>query len=178
MLNNNIKRFRKIKGISQEELATKLNVVRQTVSKWETGLSVPDAEMLTHIADVLDTSVNALLDEETNIDENSKLDILDAKLSFLNNQVARHNEQRRKTWRIIFITISVVTACILLSSLVEFIHLKSVMHNIEVDTTIIGGADGPTNILVSNKTFNPVFLVGVLAVAALSVIGIYKTRKK
>lgn len=41
MLNENIKNLRKAKGLSQEELAIKLNVVRQTVSKWEKGLSVP-----------------------------------------------------------------------------------------------------------------------------------------
>lgn len=43
MLNENIQALRKSKGLSQEELALKLNVVRQTVSKWERGLSVPDA---------------------------------------------------------------------------------------------------------------------------------------
>ena len=42
MLNENIKTIRKSKGLSQQELAVKLNVVRQTVSKWEQGLSVPD----------------------------------------------------------------------------------------------------------------------------------------
>lgn len=46
MLNENIKRARKAKGLSQEELAVKLNVVRQTVSKWENGLSVPDSDLL------------------------------------------------------------------------------------------------------------------------------------
>lgn len=39
MLNENIRNLRKAKGLSQEELAIKLNVVRQTVSKWETGVS-------------------------------------------------------------------------------------------------------------------------------------------
>ena len=39
MLNENLKNIRKTKGLSQEELAIKLNVVRQTVSKWEQGLS-------------------------------------------------------------------------------------------------------------------------------------------
>ena len=63
MLNQNLKTLRNSKGISQEELAIKLNVVRQTVSKWEQGLSVPDAEMLIRIADKLDTSVNVLLGE-------------------------------------------------------------------------------------------------------------------
>ena len=39
MLNENIKNLRKSKGLSQEELAIKLNVVRQTISKWEKGVS-------------------------------------------------------------------------------------------------------------------------------------------
>ena len=54
MLNENIKRIRKSKGLSQEELAIKVNVVRQTVSKWENCLSVPDADVLSHIAEVLE----------------------------------------------------------------------------------------------------------------------------
>ena len=53
MLSNNLKRIRKSKGLSQEELAIKLNVVRQTVSKWENGLSVPDSDMLITLADEL-----------------------------------------------------------------------------------------------------------------------------
>ena len=63
MLNENIKKLRKSKGLSQEELAIKLNVVRQTVSKWENGLSVPDSSMLIALADELDTSVAVLLGE-------------------------------------------------------------------------------------------------------------------
>ena len=63
MLSDNIKRIRKSKGLSQEELAIKLNVVRQTVSKWENGLSVPDSDMLITLADELDTSVSVLLGE-------------------------------------------------------------------------------------------------------------------
>ena len=56
MLNENIRNLRKAKGISQEELAIKLNVVRQTVSKWEKGLSVPDSSILVSLAEELDTS--------------------------------------------------------------------------------------------------------------------------
>ncbi len=63
MLNENIKKLRKAKGLSQEELAIKLNVVRQTVSKWENALSVPDSSMLIKLADELDTSVSILLGE-------------------------------------------------------------------------------------------------------------------
>lgn len=63
MLNENIKRGRKLKGLSQQELAVKLNVVRQTVSKWEQGLSVPDSDMLIALSEVLEIPVSKLLGE-------------------------------------------------------------------------------------------------------------------
>ena len=62
MLNENIKAIRKAKGLSQEELAVKLNVVRQTVSKWEHGLSVPDSEMLLSLSEVLAAGIDAQRD--------------------------------------------------------------------------------------------------------------------
>lgn len=62
MINENIKHFRKTRGMSQEEMAVKLNVVRQTVSKWEKGLSVPDANVLIEMANLLDVSVSQLLE--------------------------------------------------------------------------------------------------------------------
>ena len=55
MLNENIQVIRKSKGLSQEELAVKLNVVRQTISKWERGLPVPDSDMLIAISEALET---------------------------------------------------------------------------------------------------------------------------
>ena len=61
MFSENLKMLRRQKGISQEVLAQELNVVRQTVSKWEKGLSVPDAEMLICIADLFGISVSELL---------------------------------------------------------------------------------------------------------------------
>ena len=61
MLNENIRAIRKAKGLSQEELAVKLNVVRQTISKWEQGLSVPDADLLLAISEALETPVSTLL---------------------------------------------------------------------------------------------------------------------
>ena len=64
MLNENIRNLRKSKGLTQEELAIKLNVVRQTISKWEKGLSVPDSSMIISLAEELDTSVSTLLGEK------------------------------------------------------------------------------------------------------------------
>ena len=63
MLNENIKTIRKSKGLSQDELAIKLNVVRQTVSKWERGLSIPDSEMLITLSEILETPVSILSGE-------------------------------------------------------------------------------------------------------------------
>ena len=61
MIHENIKQFRKAKGMTQEELAVKLHIVRQTVSKWEKGLSVPDADVVIQLADLLGVSVHQLL---------------------------------------------------------------------------------------------------------------------
>ena len=63
MLSENMKALRKAKGLSQQELAIKLNVVRQTISKWEQGLSVPDSDMLISLSEVLETPVSTLLGE-------------------------------------------------------------------------------------------------------------------
>ncbi len=69
MLGENIRILRKNKGFTQEELAIKLNVVRQTVSKWEKGLSVPDAEMLQKIADTLEVDIKQLLGTEIEVEK-------------------------------------------------------------------------------------------------------------
>ncbi len=122
MLNQNLKTLRNSKGISQEELAIKLNVVRQTVSKWEQGLSVPDSEMLIKIATELDTSVNVLLGEEVPADEQNELKAIAAKLELVNTQLAQKNENRRKILRTIFIIVGAIAVVALLYELVSFIR--------------------------------------------------------
>lgn len=96
MLNENLKAIRKTKGLSQEELAIKLNVVRQTVSKWEQGRSVPDAELLLSLSEVLETPVSTLLGETVAEPEPDALKALSEKLEVLNLQLARQRERRRK----------------------------------------------------------------------------------
>ena len=86
MLNENLKQLRKSKGLSQEELAIRLNVVRQTISKWEKGLSVPDADMLIKIADIFEVSVSELLGAK--IDERKEQDV-----NAVADQLMRINEQ-------------------------------------------------------------------------------------
>ena len=153
MLRDNLKNLRKAKGFSQEELAVKLNVVRQTVSKWEQGLSVPDSEMLLRIAAELDTTVNVLLGDTVDAEESSDLKTIAAKLEVLNEQFAKRNETRRKVWRAIFIVIGVLALFALIQMLIKVIWLQivinSVSNNGSASTAIIGGADGPTSILVA-----------------------------
>lgn len=92
MINENIKHFRKTKGMSQEEMAVKLNVVRQTVSKWEKGLSVPDADVLIEMANLLDVSVSQLLGIEESIYSNGDLA---EELAELNEQLARKKQKEK-----------------------------------------------------------------------------------
>ena len=69
MFQDNLKALRKKKGITQEELAARLNVVRQTVSKWEKGLSVPDSELLIKLAEILEVPVSRLLGSKIEAEE-------------------------------------------------------------------------------------------------------------
>ena len=108
MLNENIKRIRKSKGLSQEELAIKLNVVRQTVSKWENGLSVPDSSMLIILANELDTTVSELLGEPVAEPTTDDLKILSEKLEVINLQLAKRSITKVKTIRWILISLCAV----------------------------------------------------------------------
>ena len=96
MLKDNLKILRKNKGLSQEELSIKLHVVRQTVSKWESGLSVPDAEMLMTISEILETPVSEILGESIEKKEKNDLKVISEKLEVINEQLAMKQKQKRK----------------------------------------------------------------------------------
>lgn len=126
MLKENIKQLRKSRGLSQEELAIKLNVVRQTISKWEQGLSVPDSEMLIAISEVLETPVSTLLGE--NISE-SKVDDLKAiseKLEIINSQLLKRKNARRKIihWILILLCTIIIIIFIFLIILLKSPYLN------------------------------------------------------
>ena len=115
MLNENIKRLRKSKGLSQEELAIKLNVVRQTVSKWENGLSVPDSSMLISLADELDTSVSTLLGEPVSEATSDDLKTISEKLEVINLQLAKRSMANVKTVRWALITLCTLIVMIFIA---------------------------------------------------------------
>ena len=99
MLNENIRAIRKSKGLSQEELAIKLNVVRQTISKWEQGLSVPDSDMLLAISEALETPVSTLLGETVAETKAEDLSAISQRLEVINLQLARRKDMHRKILR-------------------------------------------------------------------------------
>lgn len=115
MLSDNIQKYRKQKGWSQEELAVRLNVVRQTISKWERGTSVPDADLLMQMAALLDVSVSALLGVE---ERNWRADALAEELAAVNAELAsrkRHevrlNEAAKKRNLILFFCFAALFVC-------------------------------------------------------------------
>jgi putative transcriptional regulator len=97
MLSDNIRTLRKNRGFTQEDLANRLNVTRQTISKWEKGISVPDAEMLSKLAEELETNVGELLGAKIEIpsEENAVVE----QLSRLNEQLAIKNRRARRIWK-------------------------------------------------------------------------------
>lgn len=116
MLHENIKGLRKAKGLSQQELAVKLNVVRQTISKWEQGLSVPDADLLIALSDVLETPVSTLLGETVVETEANGWKAIAEKLEVINLQLAQRKTTRRKLvhWILIGLCILIAAMFVLL----------------------------------------------------------------
>ena len=112
MLSENIRFIRKSKGLSQQELAVKLNVVRQTVSKWEQGLSVPDSEMLISISQVLETPVSTLLGETVEQNDEDDLKAISRKLEVINLQLAQNKNASKKGIRILLIVLLALIAAI------------------------------------------------------------------
>ncbi len=113
MFGDTLKTIRKQKGFTQEALAIKINVVRQTVSKWEKGLSVPDADILAKIADVLEVSVSELLGG--NIKEENDNNEIAEQLAKINEQLAIKNRRGKRIWKVIgFIILAIIVVTILM----------------------------------------------------------------
>lgn len=117
MLSDNIKTLRKARGFSQEELAARVHVVRQTVSKWEKGLSVPDAELLQRLADVLEVPVQQLLGAQVQTPE--ERDALAEQLSRINEQLVIRNRRSRRIWRTIGFALAILLGVQLLLTILS-----------------------------------------------------------
>jgi putative transcriptional regulator len=134
MFTDNLKILRKAKGFTQEELAIKLNVVRQTISKWEKGISVPDADMLIRIAGVFEVSVGELLGAK--LDNEADINIVAEQLSRINEQLAIKNRRSHRIWKtivIVLVTIVIINIAIVIMGIVSY-HAFSIQKNSSVTT--------------------------------------------
>lgn len=168
MLNENIKAIRKSKGLSQQDLAVKLNVVRQTVSKWEQGLSVPDSDMLISISEALETPVSTLLGETVIETEVDNIKALSEKLEAINWQLAQRKNMRRKI--ICWLLISLCTIIVMVFA--DFIILNSPYLGWDYsnpETAVLG---------VAFHSFEWLFVRIAPIIFIIAIIGIFLTRKK
>ncbi|EAF8373972.1 helix-turn-helix domain-containing protein [Listeria monocytogenes] len=167
MLNENIKAIRKSKGLSQEEIAIKLNVVRQTISKWEQGLSVPDSDMLISISEVLETPVSTLLGETVMVSKVDDVKAISEKLEIINLQLAQRKTARQKMLYWLFISMCTVIAIIS----AVFIILNSPYLGWDYsdpETSVIG---------VAFHTFEWLFVRLAPIILIGGVVGIFLKRK-
>lgn len=167
MLKENIKLIRKSKGLSQEELAIKLNVVRQTISKWEQGLSVPDAEMLISLSEVFETPVSTLLGEKISEFKVDDLKAISEKLEIINLQLSQRKKDRRKIvhWMQISLCIVIIVIFITLN-LLNSPYLNWDYSNPEY--AVLG---------VTFHSFEWLFIRIVPVIIIGLIIGIFLTRK-
>lgn len=123
MLSENLKTIRKQKGLSQEELAIRLHVVRQTISKWEKGLSVPDSDMLIRLAEIFEVNVSDLLGEK--IEDEEKGDALTEQLVRINEQMAVRNRRSKMILKAVAGVIAVFIVLNLLLILMNMVSFDS-----------------------------------------------------
>ena len=168
MLNENIKAIRKSKGLSQQELAVKLNVVRQTVSKWEQGLSVPDSDMLISISEALETPVSTLLGENVIESEADDLKAISAKLEVINLQLAQKKNTGKRILHWLLISLCIVIIAIF-AILLALESPYSGWDYSDPETAVLGTAFHSFEWLYVRAA--PIILIG-------AGIGIFLTRKK
>lgn len=168
MLHENIKALRKAKGLSQEELAIKLNVVRQTISKWEQGLSVPDSDMLIAMSEALETSVSILIGETVTPPPADDLKVISEKLEIINLQLAQKRDAKRRSirWMLILLCLLILGIfCIL--TVVDSPYLG--WDYSDPETAVVG---------VALHAFEWLFIRLAPLVLIASIVGIALTCKK
>lgn len=179
MLSENIKKFRKERGLSQKDLAIQVHVVRQTLSKWENNLSVPDADQLVALADVFGVSVGSLLGTEPD-DPRDATDIA-AELEKANRLITQHSEEERLRAEsgkvrglILGLTILAIAishavgnevVAILLSALLLIVALTILYRNISLLSVTFNGKN-------DTRSFKIVTLFDIAFIALIAVFGL------
>lgn len=118
MLSKNLKIFRKRKGLTQENVAEDLNVVRQTISKWEKGISVPDADMLIRLAEILDVSVSELIGSDVADEKNE--DMIAVELARVADQLASRNHRSKTLLKCVLIFLVILLLFLVFLFVINF----------------------------------------------------------
>lgn len=168
MLNENLKIIRKSKGLSQEELAVKLNVVRQTISKWERGLSVPDSDMLISISEALETPVSTLLGDTVTESKVDDLQVIAEKLEIINLQLAQRKNMSRNILRWLFLLLCAVI--VMIFATLTVLNSPYLGWDYSAPETAVAG--------VFFHVFEWVFVRVAPFLFVGAVVGIFLTRKK
>lgn len=168
MLNENIKAIRKSKGLSQQELAVKVNVVRQTVSKWEQGLSVPDSDLLIALSEALETPVSTLLGETVAESEADEVKALSEKLEIINLQFARRKTMRRSALH--WLLIAVCVGILAVAGVLAVVHSPYLGWDYSASETAVMG------VAIHAFEWGFVRLAPLALIAAL--VGVFLTRQK
>ena len=137
MFAENLRTLRRARGLSQEELAGRLHVTRQTISKWENALSVPDAELLLRLAEELETPVSRLLGGP--VEEEPAPDQVAARLAELNRLLAERNRRSRRIWRTVAGVLIGIAALYVLLMVFSAAALRSLTTETEGTVVPIGG---------------------------------------
>lgn len=148
-LNEKIYQHRKNLGLSQEELATKLGVTRQAVSKWELGDSQPDLDMIVKLAQLFNVSTDYLLRDDT--------DTPQAQTHFLDRIPGVLGQLLRQFGWLAGVYLAFIGAVFFIMGLITFASFNSVMDDF--------GLHGATT------TFNPSLPVATLIIGSILTIG-------
>ena len=181
MLSENIRRFRKVRSLRQEELAERVHVVRQTVSKWENGLSVPDAEQLRDLAAVLNVPVSALLDltpEDSEADLAGELARRNEELAELQRREALRRQVSGKRSAILAWSLAALLCALLAQGLAAAVLvggcLLAAVLVLWRSLPLLTGTDQESDLAPLRLTtvFSAVFLVLGLGISALLGLGV------
>ena len=167
-LGNHLFQARKKAGLSQEEVAEKLGVSRQTVSKWEQGLSVPDSDLLIALSEALETPVSTLLGETVVASEADTVKALSEKLEIINLQLSRRKAMRKAIFH--WLLIALCAGIVLISAALVI-----------VNSPYLGWDYHDPELAVAGTVFHAfewlfVRLAPIVLIAAM--VGVYLTRKK
>jgi putative transcriptional regulator len=137
MLGENIKLYRQKKQFTQEELAARLHVTRQTISKWEKNYSVPDAEMLVRLAEVLEVQTSRLLGTEDNDETQTaqeEEDTLSEQLANIAEQMAIKNRRSKRIWKTIGIVFAIIIALNIIITVLSVVSYSSNTSTVNIQT--------------------------------------------